>query len=183
MFPQAKGKCIKPFQHLMQPQSQNYLYSSAVLSAVPPFLIHCTEFNLYYRQNPQQYLCYNAPTHSSTQKGEKVIRLLRGKIALAILQMFLSAYVSSHSFLTWPLFFSHLSIFLFQSNAVPSLLWLQHTCAWGGCVTRASEVQFEIRMKYLVARSTSARRASCYRVIMNFKALAIPGTCEGARQF
>lgn len=88
----------------------------------PPFLIHCTEFNLYYRQNPQQYRCYNAPTHSSTQKGEKVIRLLRGKIALAILQMFLSTYVSSHSFLTWPLFFSHLSIFLFQSKAVPSLM-------------------------------------------------------------
>lgn len=182
MFPEAKGKCIKPFQHLMQTQSQNNLYSSAVLSAVPLFLIHCTEFNLYYRQNPQQYRCYNAPTHSSTQKGEKVIRLLRGKIALAILQMFLSTYVSSHSFLTWPLFFFHLSIFLFQSKAVPSLMQLQSTCAWGGCMTRA-RVQFEIRMKYLVACTTSARRASCYLVIMDFKALAIPGTCGGTRQF
>lgn len=44
-------------------------------------------------------------------------------------------------------------------------------------------VQFEIRMKYLVACTTWARRASCYHVIMDFKALAIPGTCGGARQF
>lgn len=151
MFPEAKGKCIKPFQHLMQPQSQNYLYSSAVLSAVPPFLIHCTGFNLYCRQNSQQYRCYSAPTHSSTQKGEKVIRLLRGKIALAILQMFLSAYVSSHSFLTWPLFFSHFSLFLFHSSAVPSLMWVQHTCAWGGCVTK---VRFSLKSEWDIWQPT-----------------------------
>lgn len=48
-------------------------------------------------------------------------------------------------------------------------------------MTRA-RVQFELRRKYLVVHTTSARRASCCRVIMDFKALAIPGTYGGAGQ-
>lgn len=47
-----------------------------------------------------------------------VIKLLGGKITLAIPQMFLSAYVGSHSCLSHPLLFYHLSVFLFLINSV-----------------------------------------------------------------
>lgn len=107
-----------------------------------------------------------------------IIILLKGKIALAIPQMFLSAYVTSHSFLTCPLLFYRLSFccskwilshsYAFYSVSKPlfSLSGCNQlfSCSWG---TKAGSTWAEIE-------------SDC---VTCFKTLAIWGMCREARQF